>query len=290
MSIIKVLLFLALSAAAELLFSDAAWAWGPAVHTAIACNILEKASILLPAVAQVILSHPLEYLYGSLAADFFVGKGQKSKAGHSHNWETGFRFLAEAGEEKEASYAYGFLSHLAADIPAHNYFVPNLIHQASTWKRMGHIYWEARADHHMGAHYMRIAREVLTMEDLGCDRLLISAVGKRLNGLKTRRKLYTQTVKFSDFLSTTPSPLLVEWGARYRISEPYLAFMVSLSYRLAKDILRNPGGSACLGFDPIGSRNLLIAGRHRFRNRLLHKVNGREPAPIFAVDRELLEV
>jgi hypothetical protein len=285
-----VLLFAVAAAVMELVFSQAAWAWGPAVHTAISCRILEQAHLLMPFAAQVIMSHPLEFLYGSFAADFFVGKGQKKKAGHSHNWETAFRFLAEAGDEREASYAYGFLSHLAADIPAHNYFVPNLIHQASTWKRMGHLYWEARADYHIGPVYMRIAKEVLTMEDLGCDRMLISAVGKRLNGLKTRRKLYTQTVRFSDFLNTTTSPLFIERSARYQISESYLASMLSLSYRLAVDILRNPGGSPCLGFDPIGSRNLSVAGRNCLRNRLLLRANGKERGPLFPVDSKLLSI
>ena len=224
--ILRVLALLAGVVGLDFIFSSGAWAWGPAVHTAIASNILDQSASLLPAVADVIRSHPLEYLYGSLSADFFVGKGQKNKSGHSHNWETGFRFLEEAGEGREASYAYGFLSHLAADVVAHNYFVPNLIYRASTWKRMGHLYWEARADYTVGPVYLTLAREVLTMDRLGCDEMLRSAVGKRRNGLRARRRLYTQSVKFTDYLYTSSAPSLFERG----VPVPHLG-RVPLVYR-----------------------------------------------------------
>ncbi|MFH1491464.1 MAG: hypothetical protein ABII06_21350, partial [Pseudomonadota bacterium] len=38
-------------------------------------------------------------------------------------------------------------------------------------------------------------------------------------------------------------------------------FMVHLSYRLVRDILKHPVSSTCLSYDPIGSRNLRLAGR-----------------------------
>ena len=77
----------------DLFFANGAWAWGPAIHTAIGLKIIDGVTYLLPAVAKVIRAYPLQFLYGSLAADFFVGKGQKKKKGHSHNWETGFKFF-----------------------------------------------------------------------------------------------------------------------------------------------------------------------------------------------------
>ncbi len=273
----------------DLVFSTSAWAWGAAVHTAIACHILENTAHALASIGAVIRAYPLEYLYGSLSADFFVGKGQKRKTGHSHNWETGQRCLSEAADDREASYAYGFLSHLAADVVAHNYFVPNLIHRASAWKRMGHIYWEARVDLHLGPLYTRIAKEVLTMEHLGCDDMLRSAVGKRRQGLKTRRRIYTQSVKFADYLNAFRSPAPLQRGPGYRISPDYISFTVGLSYRLVQDLLMNPETSPCLSFDPIGARNLLIAGRYRFLNRMYQTIRP-DRAPLFQVDEQLLRL
>lgn len=264
-----------------------AWAWGPAMHTAIACRILQDGTAILPAIAGIIQSFPREFVYGSLAADFFVGKGTKPKKDHSHNWQTGFRLLRKAKTDRESAYAYGFFSHLAADVIAHNYFVPNLIHQVSTWRKMGHLYWEAKADHSVGPAYITFAKEILGRDELCCDALLQAAVGNKRNGLKTRRHIYTQTVRLSDLLSNPLSMTLINMGARYRIAPAYLVFMANLSYELVKDVLSRPYSSPCLSFDPIGSRNLQLAGRFAVLSRVL---DFRRPRHEFKVARELLGV
>lgn len=283
----RVSLLVSLSLLSQLIFADATWAWGPAVHMVIASSILGDAAAVMPAIAGVIQAFPLEFVYGNLAADFFVGKGLKHKKGHSHNWETGFRFLEKVGEEQEASYAYGFLSHLAADIVAHNYFVPSLLHRYSAWKRLGHLYWEAKADHSVGPLYTSMAREVLSMEHLGCDELLKIAVNRRGNGLGARKRIYTQSVKFTDYLNHSMSIHLVNWASRYQISPEYLAFMIQLSYRLVRDLLTHPGSSPCLSYDPIGSRNLWLAGKNGLLSKFL---NLPRSDCSFRVDQELLEI
>ncbi len=287
MFLTKVVFFFSIFFIFNLIFAEGAWAWGPAIHAVIACRILDEVSQILPVIAGIIQSFHHEYVYGSFAADFLVGKGQKKKDGHSHNWETGFRFLKESRDEREAAYAYGFLSHLAADVVAHNYFVPDLINKASTLKRMGHLYWEARADYLVGPVYMRIARDILSMEQLGCDDLIKLAVGKRRNGIKARRHLFIQSVKLSDFFSCSQPMFLINRGSRYQISYKYLAFMIDLSYRLVKDFLNHPYSSSCLSYDPIGSRNLRLAGR----NKIISKIF-KIPRPIyrFTVDQDLLKL
>ncbi len=285
--LLRLISVLAGSLLLDVLLAEQAWAWGPAIHAAISCTVLDKAVCVFPAVANVIQSFPLEYIYGSLAADFMVGKGQKQKPGHPHNWETGFRFLGEAIDDQEAAYAYGFLSHLAADVVAHNYFIPDLVHRASRLKRMGHIYWEARADHFVGPGYMRIARDVLSMEKLDCDDMLRLAVGRRRRGIKARRQLFTQSVRLTDFLSCSQSLFLANKSFRYRISPDYISFMLNLSYRLVKDFLKHPYTSRCLSYDPIGTQNLRLARRNRFISKVFH-----QPRPVFRfeVDQELLEL
>ncbi|MFC1867217.1 zinc dependent phospholipase C family protein [Thermodesulfobacteriota bacterium] len=287
MLILKVLVSLTIFVLVEMIFSDSAWAWGPAIHTVISCSILDRVGQILPAIASIIEVFSLEYIYGSMAADFFIGRGYKKKKGHSHNWETGFRLLHEAKDEKEAAYAYGFLSHLAADVVAHNYFVPDLIHRVSTWKRMGHIYSEAVADKFVGPLYIRIAREVLNMEKLDCDKLLKSAVRRSRHGLKTKRRLFTQSVKISDYLYCLPRIPLTSKNSRYRISSEYLAFMIGLSYRLVNDLLSHPDSSPCLSHDPIGSQNLSLASQNGVISKLF---NNKHPTYQFPVDQELLEL
>jgi hypothetical protein len=256
------------------------------VHTAIGCTILENLGQLMPSIAGIIQSYPMEFLYGSLSADFYVGKGQKKRNGHSHNWEAGFRFMDRANNEREAAYAYGFMSHLAADVAAHNYFIPNLIQKAPTWKRMGHLFFEAKADRYVGPTYLRVARDILTSDRLECDDLLIGAVGKK-NGLKTRRQIFTQSVKVSDFFNGSPILFFEQQGSRYAVSHEYLTFMVNLAYRLVKDVLRNFDASPCLSFDPIGSHNLRQARRNGIMSILF---NNPDHMSLFSVDAELLRL
>jgi hypothetical protein len=271
----------------ELMFSDGAWAWGPAIHTVISCNLLESFSQILPGIASIIQSYPYEYIYGSMSADFFIGKGQKKKKGHSHNWETGFRFLSEVNGDKEASYAYGFLSHLAADVVAHNYFVPDLVQRASTWKRMGHIYSEALADKSVDPLYLKIAMDVLAMDHSVCDKLLKSASVRNGYGLKTKKRIFTQSVKISDYLYCLPMLFDKERNSPYNIEDEYMAFMIELSFKLVKDLLSYPDTSACLDHDPIGSDSLRLARQNGIFSRIF---NSNQPSHQFPIARDLLEL
>ena len=222
-----------------------------------------------------------------MSADFFIGKGQKKKKGHSHNWETGFRFLSEVKNDKEASYAYGFLSHLAADVVAHNYFVPDLVHRASTWKRMGHIYSEALADQSVDPLYLKIAMDVLAMDHSVCDKLLRSASVRNGYGLKTKKRIFKQSVKISDYLYCFPVLFDKERNSPYNIEDEYMAFMIELSFKLVKDLLSFPDTSACLDHDPIGSDSLRLARQNGIFSRIF---NNNQPFHQFPIARDLLEL
>ena len=101
------------------------------------------------------------------------------KSGRAHSWKGGFRFLNEAVDDQEMAYAYGFLSHLAADVVAHNFFVPNLTNEYRALRKKSHLYWEIRADYLVGQEYTKIARDVLAMDHRACDNLLKAISGKR---------------------------------------------------------------------------------------------------------------
>ena len=290
MSLFKALFAFSIFIACQLIFTTGAWAWGPAIHTAIACTILDDLRQILPAIASIIQSYSLEYLYGSSAADFFVGKGVKQKRGHSHNWETGFKFLNTAKDNREVAYALGFLSHLAADVVAHNYFIPNLIRLAGSSKRVGHLYWETKADHCLEPGYMRMANDLLGMDHLDCDYMLKSAVSKGKRSLKARRQLFTKSVKISHYLNLIHDhqPMnRTNPGRGYRISKDHLVLMIHLSYRLVKDLLKNPETSQCLSYDPIGSHNLKEAGHKAVLSKIFNRPR---PRVQFNVDRNLSEL
>ncbi|MCD6305206.1 MAG: zinc dependent phospholipase C family protein [Deltaproteobacteria bacterium] len=287
MLVVKVIVFLAGYLILQLISVKSALAWGPGVHTALALSSLNSASLLLPPIARIITSFPIEYMYGCLSADFFIGKGKSRYKKNPHTWEGGFRFLQEAGTDQEAAYALGFLSHLAADVIAHNYFVPNLLSAYPGKGKMGHLFWEIRADYLIGSAYTRIARGVLEMDHQICDDLLKLIAGRKKNGFKAGKGFFAQTVKLSDRLHATHDLFFETKVVRRHYFHQYLSLMLDLSRSLVKDFLRHPETSPCLMYDPMGARNLLLAKKTRAFLRL-----SRSPRLVrrFDVDENLLRL
>ncbi|MBW2343326.1 MAG: hypothetical protein JRF53_04830 [Deltaproteobacteria bacterium] len=86
MFFLKLTISLGITVTIQLLWAEGALAWGPAIHTVTALSALDGAGAILPSIAGIITSFPLQYMYGCLAADFFIGKGKNRRAGHPHNW------------------------------------------------------------------------------------------------------------------------------------------------------------------------------------------------------------
>ena len=64
MFVIRMLVLLVAGLLVELIFADGAWAWGPAVHTVLACRILDSTASLLPNIAAIIQTYYLEVCGG----------------------------------------------------------------------------------------------------------------------------------------------------------------------------------------------------------------------------------
>jgi hypothetical protein len=145
-----------------LAYPSDAQAWGPLAHLDFSAQALANAGSLQPLLRQVLQDFGDEFLYGSLAADIVVGKNMARYLYHCHNWRVGFDVLKQARAGAEQSFALGFLSHLAADTVAHNYFVPfktvASYHKANT----RHAYWELRYERRMDHALSLVARQVTT--------------------------------------------------------------------------------------------------------------------------------
>ena len=135
-------------AAAVLVLTDAdtALAWGPATHIGLASSILDQLSLLPSAVGAVLARHGVSYLYGNIAADVVFAKRWSRIKQFCHHWTIGFELLESAPDDQCKAFAYGYLSHLAADTVAHGKFVPRQISASECTVNFGHLYWELRAD------------------------------------------------------------------------------------------------------------------------------------------------
>lgn len=230
-----------------------AFAWGPGVHTVVALGVFRELGSLLPSIGGVIRAFPMEFLYGALSADFFVGKSKTRVPGHPHHWEGGFGLLRGAGTEAEMSYAYGFLSHLAADVVAHRVYVPKMIAMHGSRAGTAHLYWELRADALLDGYYAKVARHVFKMDHGVCDDLLNEISGNKGNGLAARKRFFAQSVKIYGYFHATRDMFFPE-KAQEDIKAIYgqAAVLISLSCLFAQDLLTSPGKALCLSYNPNG--------------------------------------
>ncbi len=141
----RTIVFLVL-AAALLSCTESAFAWGPATHVELADTILGRLGMLPAAIAAILSRHRLAYLYGNIAADVVFAKRWSRVKQFCHHWSTAFRLLDSARDDRAASFAYGYLSHLAADTIAHGKYIPRQIAVSDCSMNFGHFYWELRAD------------------------------------------------------------------------------------------------------------------------------------------------
>ncbi len=140
-----------------ILAPHSAYAWGPGVHIGVSVSILDQ---LNPQVASMLFANLNEYLYGSLAPDFVLGKKYSKSDKHTHSWDVGFDILHSAEDDKQKSFAVGYLTHLAADCVAHGIIIPQLT-QEHRHKNARHFYIEALADVYCDNSYKSLAKRVL---------------------------------------------------------------------------------------------------------------------------------
>ncbi len=138
-----------------------AMAWGPATHVKLGSDLLTMTQLLPAALAVLLKKHARDYLFGNIAADVVLAKKLSRVKQFCHHWKTGLAILEDARSDPGRAFAYGYLSHLAADTVAHNKFLPRQMTLTRSTMSFGHLYWELRADSTIGSHYWAALRDIL---------------------------------------------------------------------------------------------------------------------------------
>lgn len=260
------LFFALLILAGATLAPDTALAWGPGVHLALGNSALANLALISPAIAGLIGNHRNAFLYGCLSADIFIGKGTSVRPGHSHNWVTGYKLLNSASDPRVLAYAYGYLTHLAADVVAHNYYVPNTLWTMPSGGKISHVYVEAQADRKFEAE-RESALALFTRPNRDTDTTLLSAMDRRRLPFLLKKQIVKGSLKLTG---------RKEWGRSLRLANrllpcertnAHLDEMYALSQNLVFDFLMDPKCSPAVAFDPIGSRNLRVVREQRMAAR-----------------------
>ncbi len=126
--------------------ADTVFAWGPATHIGLGRSVLAQIALIPASIAAILSRHTIAYLYGNIAADVVFAKRWSRVKQFCHHWSTGFQLLKSADDDSAKAFAYGYLSHLAADTIAHGKYVPRQIVMSECSQNFGHFYWELRAD------------------------------------------------------------------------------------------------------------------------------------------------
>lgn len=242
-------------AAMAALIPHEALAWGPGAHLALGNSVLSNLGCLPPLVAELLVRHRNAFLYGCLSADIFIGKGTSFRPGHSHNWVTGFKLFNSVKDSRKRAYAYGYMTHLAADVVAHNYYVPNTLWSMSSGSKLSHVYVEAQADRRFKEE-RESAFALFKRPNRDADTSLLSAMDKKRLPFLVKKQILKSGLIITG---------LKEWGHSLKLADRLLPWdqsdrqlddMIRLSRNLVFDFLRNPKQAVALSYDPIGSRNL----------------------------------
>lgn len=271
-----------------LITSDHALAWGAGMHIMEGSYILAHLHLILPQIAEVVKAFPYDYLYGCISADIFIGKGSKRRDDHCHNWSVASKMLEIADTPSRYSFAYGYLSHLCADIIAHNFYVPNQLYLTTSTKKIGHIYWEYRSDAYIEKKYWKLANKIISRQNDHNDIFMQDIFKRKIISFQTKKKLYSQSIKLYDLEHWQDMVMLISKNSRWDISKNYILHLHNLSLNLIFDFLNHLNHSICLHYDPVGSDNIRTAKKKRYAIKRAHKKRPTEK--IFTIPDEILSL
>src|SRR3989449_1813811 len=189
---------LALALVALALFPGAAHAWTPGTHVYLGESVLANLHQLPTAIADLLRAFPYDFLYGNIAADTSMAKKYAPVGRHCHAWHVGQEIFDLAPSDPLRAFGLGYLSHLAADTIAHNFFVPRQLVLTSSTVALGHSYWESRFETHLGDAYAREARDVILKDHTASDAHLDEILSPTLFSVRTNRRLFRGMVHLTE--------------------------------------------------------------------------------------------
>ena len=258
----KLFVALGIVVALALLHPAPLHAWTPGTHIYLGEAVLGNLSRLPAAVAELIHAFPFDYLYGNIAADSSIAKKYAPVGRHCHSWHVGQEIYDKARTDALRAFGLGYLSHLAADAVAHNYFVPRQLVLTSSSTGLGHSYWESRFETPLGDRFSRTAKEVILLDHGPADTHLDGLIAPTIFSVKTNRRLFRGMVHLTESQGWQRAFQVADRRSRWELPTRDVERHLALSFDFVMDLLANPDAEP-RSLDPAGDKALGTAKRMR---------------------------
>ena len=205
---------------------------------------------------------PFDFLYGNIAADSSIAKKYAPVGRHCHSWHVGQEIYDKARSDALRAFGLGYLSHLAADAVAHNFFVPRQLVLTSSTTGFGHSYWESRFETPLGDRFRRTAKEVILLDHGPADGHLDRLIAPTIFSVKTNRRLFRGMVHLTESQGWQRAFQVADKRSRWELPTHDVEQHLALSFDFVMDLLANPDAEP-RGLDPAGDKALGVAKRMR---------------------------
>jgi hypothetical protein len=260
-----------LAALFTLLLPEQAHAWGGGIHLQLGTSVLANLPALSTNMAALLAAHPRDFLYGCISADITLGKKFTHSMLHCHRWRIGQKVLQAARTNNERACAYGYLCHLAADVIAHNYYVPYKIMRSFATVTMKHAYWEMRFETFVARDIWATAQDVCRADQLANDALLRSVLANTIFSFGTNKRIFNSIMLLSRLEKWQKVMKTLSDNSRYQLAESDRNEYLLLTEEAVFGFLQHPDDAEILLADPTGERALAMAEAVRKNLRILYK-------------------
>lgn len=255
-----------------LLFPSEAHAWGPVTHLIHGATVLAGINTLPSALQEILRAFPDTYLYGCVGADIIQAKKfTRDLRYHCHSWNVGWQVLDGARSDSERAFAYGYLTHLAADTYSHNYFVPLQLIVSFRARALKHVYWEARFDAMQAETDWHRLRDVVSRLYPDCDELMERVVERTLFSFKTNKRIFNSVMALHRVEQWRRVMQRLGSRSRYPLTTDEVSRYDHICSQAALDMLTHGDQAKCVRLDPTGREHLERAEQIRKRLQLLNR-------------------
>lgn len=261
-----------------LLGPERALAWGPATHLSLAFAALERLSVVKPSLYLLLSKYIYDFLYGCLAPDIVLGKRFARYTNHCHDWKLAARILKEVASPQNKAFAFGYLSHLAADTVSHNQFVPFQIVSTYTSRTVRHVYWELRFDCVMDPYMWQVAKSVVREAQHRNNKPLQTALEKTFLSFKTAEKVFNGYLVLGRINRWQRLIRYYSTKSKWGLSQKSVDHYYQQSLEAVMELFTRWPNAPVVELDPMGRESLALAKKARRLLRASLKQKSRRPS------------